>query len=546
MVAGAQVPANAELDINFSEAIDPATVNASTVQLFVDGAIAAKTMTISTDEKMITVTPSLTMVEGKTYQLVVDGVKNDAAVAVTKYDVTFTVKSNAVITAAKYYDTSAATETAFPTSDVISSAAITFVATDELRFYANKDLDASTVNTTNVKLKNVTDGTYVAASSVAYDVAGKYVKFVLAGGLTTEKLYQVEFSNVKALDGSSLTNFNYAFNYANPAVTYTKQGVLATATTNVYPSLTGALLEGTYYNGFKAQFTANKELDAATINTNTVVLYEIAEDATESVVESTVALSGGMITLTPNADLVEDSDYKIVFDGVKNTAGVELTDFTQPFSTGDYTAITVTSVEATATSTSNKLTFVFSEAVEDDAAEVVLGNANDFSGNATIIMYNAASNAAVNISGLSKVWNADRTQLELNITTVVTPGTTYVVKIAGANSGTGYLRSNTGVIKKLAADYTKTFVVNADTTAPTVSTVKGEFTDSPTAGNYVITNNKTNVAINKDITVTFADKDLTTIADTTFSATTAVQVYDVTAGLLLSVKLKAPPSGILF
>lgn len=535
--AGAAVDANSVFELELSEAVKADSVNSASVKLYKEGALTSVTTSLSDDKKTVTVTPGLLLEEGKNYKLVVEGLKGESDKEVAKYEASFNVATTPVVIANKY-SVSGGAPVAFPATALLDSGSVTFGASGYLEFELNKTIDTATVNTTNVKLKNVTDGTFIALDSVAVAAGTNKIRLDLPGSANlADKTYEVYINNVKALDGTTLPNYTYKFVKTATAVSYTEQGVLGLSTSNVYNKLQGQLLEGTYYNGFSAKYTANKELDASSVNSNTVKLYKV-KDGVETLVDSTVDFSGGMISVTPKADLDEASSFKVTFDGVKDKNGIKLAKVDKTFTSGDYTAVTITSASpspsAAVEPAKAELVFNFSEKVEDDSNEVVLGNANDFSSNDTIIMYDAATNAAVNLSGLSKVWDAERKVLKVDISSVVQPGKTYTVKVAGANSGTGYVNADAGQVKKLANDYSFSFVTQADGTKPTVDTVKGSFTGAATSseGSYLL-NGASNVAINKDIRITFKDKDVTPVADsgsTVTSSTSHVKIYDITSG----------------
>jgi hypothetical protein len=497
LVGGALVPANAEFEITFDEAVDVATLNSSTVKLLKAGALVAKTMEESADKKVVTITTSSSMEDGKSYKMIVEGVKLASGKEVKKIEIDFEVSPNVVITAMKYKD--GGVESDFTTTNVIDANTVTFAAADELRFYVNKSLDTSTVNTGTVKLKNITDAEYVAADAVSYTVADKVIVFKLAGALSQDK-YEVQFNNVRALDGSDLTAFNRYFHYSKANITYTKQGVLGTSTVDVFNRLKGELLEDTYYSGFKAQFTSNKELDSKTINGDNVILYEV-DGSDDKMVDSVVEFNGGMITITPTLDLKEDTDYKVELNGIEDTDGIEYPDSTVLFNTGDYSPVeikTVTPIQGTTVDVDDaKLVFTFSEKVEDDNGEVALKNAANFDTNATIIVYDASNDVAVDIAAVTKTWNSDRTVLELDLSDVLEVGKTYTVEVAGEDSGTGYLRADSGEVKKLVSDYELTFQTADDSTAPVVESI--ESSDDETD----LTSKATGVGVAEDIVITF-------------------------------------------
>lgn len=356
VVALTAVPSNGELVATFSDEVDADTVNVNTVKIKdADGnlqPITAADLSLDSTDKVLNVElDNLDGDKGDSYTITVNGVKTPAGDAVGTKSAEFTVAEMAVVNqVGKRVD-----------NGVLNYTNNAPAGTNQIVIEYDENLDTSTATASNVSVVDIATGNKLSLTSVTG--AQKNITVVLANALTTGKQYKVVVANIKDSVGEAAESYTdiFAVAAAEPAVdtarTIDNTILVADDQDREDPTLwpnieAGTTQNGTYYAGLKINITMATKLTESSINGN-VYLYDV--DA-EEVVATTLTYNNDakMITLVPNANLKEDADYEIRFNGaLQSSLGIyldpdnldeEVDAETIPFSTLSITAPTVVSV----------------------------------------------------------------------------------------------------------------------------------------------------------------------------------------------------------
>ncbi len=329
---GTGIQANSTIEVKFSKDVDASTVTTGTVFLTQNGVKQLATVSYNSTKKIATVELSAgnTLTPGKDYTLTVNGVKADGK-EIEKSTTNFSVSNNPIITDATFPHASGVTDL---------DGAVIDTNNEVLTFDFNKEMDQNTINTSNVKLYDVTDEKYVAIT-ISRTNATKYTVTPTSPNVfESTHEYRLDFnSSVADLGGNKLNAMSYKFFYDIPAVQVTTNTVSpANSATDVYNKITAA--GGNDAFKFRAQFSA--PVDASTVNGSTV---KLVDKVTGSTVDADVTYESGSryVVVTPRADLKENAQYEVTIDGVKTSKGIKVTKKVSTFTTGDFTAPTVVS-----------------------------------------------------------------------------------------------------------------------------------------------------------------------------------------------------------
>lgn len=331
---GTNVPATASFEVKFSGEADKATVNTGTVFLTKDG--VKQLTTVSFDETKKTATLALnagTLEAGKTYVLTVEGVKGKDGKELTKATYSIGVADSPTVVSAQYSTTA---DDATGTLADVAGASVDGSA-ETVKFTFNKDMDVNTINTSTVKLFDLKNNKYIPAT-VTPSLTGVTVA---PNGVTFEAdaEYRITLgSSIADLAGNKLgEDYSVNFFYNATAVTLGASNPIDTAI-SVYNKITSS--GGNDAFKWRVQFSG--DVDATTVNGTTVTLKEKVTGAS---VAATVSYEAGSryVILTPQADLKEMTDYLVTVDGVKTTRGIKVAKVERTFTTGDFTAPTITS-----------------------------------------------------------------------------------------------------------------------------------------------------------------------------------------------------------
>ncbi|MBI2823285.1 MAG: DUF4082 domain-containing protein [Planctomycetia bacterium] len=526
------VATSATVTVTFSEAVDPTTVNATTVSLLTNtNAVMAATVSYNPATSTATLTPTSPLANSASYTIVVQGgvagvhdLAGNALAANATSAFQTVASSNGGGGGGTGGTTSSSTSlwttTTPATADVgepqslelgvkFTSNANGYIT--GLRFYK------STANTgTHVGHLWTSSGQLLATATFTGETASGWqqVTFATPVAITAGTTYVASyfapnghFAVNRSYFKSAFTSgqlqvpanggvFMYGAASAFPTQTYGSSNywvdvMLSTAppVDTTAPTVTGFSPAGGATNvavSTPITITFSEALSAASVTTSTVRLLDGATQ-----VAATVAYNAGnnTVTITPTAALANSKAYTISVlggaSGVKDAAGNALAQTaTSTFTTVaappvDTTAPTVTGFSpaggATSVAVNTAITVTFSEALS--AASVTTSTVRLLDGStqvAATVAYNAANNT-VTVTPTAALANSKA----------------YTISVLGGASGVKDAAGNA-----LAQTATSTFTTVAatppDTTPPTVTGF------SPASG-------ATNVAINTAVTVTFSE-----------------------------------------
>jgi hypothetical protein len=489
LTSSTAVPANDTFLVQFQGSIDFSTVSNSTITLSQGGVNQLIDVTYDSSKNQADVSLSSgTLTGGKTYTLSINGVKDTSGnpVAATTQD--FTVSSAPVLVTAV-----TATGTTALSGANITSTDFSKTRTNALALTFNNALDATTVNTSNVKLYDETAQAYVPLS-VNVDIHSASVVDVLpyaSGEMTAGDQYQLQIgSGLADLNGNKFAGQNISFYYnATPvalssvvigSTTQTSTGgTIGNAVTGVYPDITASGANA----AFRYVATFNQALDSTTVNSSNVTLTNTSTGAT---IPATVTYDSNSyaIVLVPNANLSENTEYTVTMNGINSSGGLSFGKTTQNITTGIFTAPTVTaSTPANGTnsvSTSAPLSITFSQPMDTTTAtpgtDITL---TDVTNNNT---------AVGNFNGWLAAWNQAGTTLTITppAGTTLNPNHTYnlVIGTGVTNSGGVAIASKDTIAFNTAAAAATTLsgvqTGNYDSTGTAITSGSYNFTPSVT------------------------------------------------------------------
>jgi len=207
----------------------------------------------------------------------------------------------------------------------------------------NESMDTNTLNTTNVKLYDVTNSKYISINTPTPSNNNKTFTITRADGIAVGNSDNVNYklivsSDAKALDGTTIGT-DFTLNFADSTVaTITPDAI--NGSTAVY----GRMVAQTGKSAFRYVASFNQDMDASTINATTVTLRKVSDN---SIVPINVSFDGPsrMATITLPQDLTEYTAYQLTFStGIKNAAGISSTSATTSnFTTNGWADVNVLS-----------------------------------------------------------------------------------------------------------------------------------------------------------------------------------------------------------
>ena len=313
---------NIILDVQFSKAVNPVTVNGSTIQLSGGGTTqVADAISFSNNNQRVVLVPHGPLPDQTVMTITISGVTDVAGNAVVPQTTTFTTGAGPDLSApAAVSENPYGGEMGVPLNAVV-------------QLQVNEPVDPGSVNGNTLEVQDQTTGQQVAGSySVSAD--GRTVSFVPGAALAVSRSYVVFFVNrgITDLAGNQLTSTvlsNYSF------------------TTGVAGNTSGPSVVGV---------SPANGLTGVPINAQVVVQFSEAVDAatlgqvTLSGVPASARLSNGNQTLTliPVVPLTTNTAYTVTVTGVQDVSGNALVSpETTTFTTGagaDLTAPSVISV----------------------------------------------------------------------------------------------------------------------------------------------------------------------------------------------------------
>lgn len=460
-VAGASgVPVSTTINVTFSEAIDAATLTATSFTLGATsgGAAVSGVIAFNAATNTATLTPSSSLAGSTSYTVTIAGTVKDLA-------------GNAMGSAFSF---------AFTTADITppnivsvspanGASGVPSSVTVNVSF--SKAMNASTINASSVLLKLTSSGASVAGV-VSYNAATFTATFTPSSPLSFSTGYTVIVTtDAKDIAGNSLTTgFSSAFLTAGAPDT-TPPTVISVNPANGSAGIVTSVTPSV---------TFSESMDPTTINASTVTLRN---SATLALVPATVSYDAGAnaATLNPTSSLSFNTGYTLtVGTGAKDLAGNQLaSEFTSTFTTAtapDFTPPTVLSTVpangATNVAVLTPVTVTFSEAMNPATINT-----------STIVLKVTSTNAV--ISGSVSYDGSSNTATFTPSAGTLAFGIGYTLIVSGVADVAG---------NQLAAPFSATFTTVAapDTTPPTVTAT------SPSNG-------ATAVALGVAPTVTFSE-----------------------------------------
>jgi hypothetical protein len=344
------VPANASItapvttkaSITFSEAMNPATINSTSISLKQGTTLIAGAVTLS--GTTATFTPSAALAAGKVYTGTVTTSAKDAAgnALAANYTWSFTTAATSDVTAPVVSSVVPANNaTAIAVS---SKPAVTF----------SEAMDAATITSSTFTLKQ---GSASIPGVVAY--TGTTATFTPSAVLAANQVYTGTITTgAKDASGNAIAaNYTWSFTTAAAA------DITAPTISAVAPANNGTSIAV----NSKATATFSEAMNAATITGSTFTLKQGSTN-----VAGTVTYTGTTATFTPSAALAASTVYTATIStGAKDAAGNALAaNYNWSFTTAapsDITAPSITTVapanNATSVALNGKATATFNEAM---------------------------------------------------------------------------------------------------------------------------------------------------------------------------------------
>jgi len=561
------------ITVVFSEAVKADTVNTNTFKLYKGAAIIPVTVTLGTDEKTVTVKPQANLIDNTGYKLTIGAaVQSKSSTQTVGADKNYSFTTGAMayaLTGTGNSNYTAGTVLLSKTATVNTGATLT--GNFDIKY--NKNIDPSTVNTTNVRLYNVTDATYVAALPT---VTGATVTLNPEEDLVANKLYRVEVKGLKDLLAVDVAHETFKVTANSTAITASPlkaDGSALAANARIWPNAQAGSLDGktTILTGGKIylSFNQTQALDASTITSSNITInqYNATTEEYDIAIPATVTYDATVrrATITPDSDLPDGAQFELAWtDDVKDEFGLAINEGSVVFYTYDITAPTVTGVQMKAGATGTfaavdsgvtgvdetKTIYVklgFSEAVGHKVitngtgaatttapgVEAVGGGAvKTLGAGNSIMVVNAATGNVVNAP--TAVFANSNKEVILTFTGLAN-NTTYTVLMSGKNGApTGSSATRNAFVdltddggpdnnNRMTDSYTFTFsTTGEDTTAPTVAGAKfgtSYTSGADLAGAYNIE------STNDDIYVQFSEKIALTDNPITMINTTDAATY---------------------
>jgi hypothetical protein len=296
------VPLATPVTVSFSEAMDAATINTSSIELRTSGgALVPSTVNYNATTFVATLTPSAALAASTTYTVNVLGGATDPRVK--------DVSGNALAATSSWNFTTVAADVTAPTITALTpaSGATGVSRTTSVTVTFSEAMDAATISTNSIELRN--SGGTLIASTVTYNATtfvATLTPSVMLGSLTA---YTVTVRGgttdprVKDVAANALAaNSSWSFT--------TAAGDVTAPTITARTPAVGATGVGTTS---AVTVTFSEALDAATVNTSTVEL----RTSGGALVTSTVNYNATtfVATLTPGAALSAGATYTVNVKG---------------------------------------------------------------------------------------------------------------------------------------------------------------------------------------------------------------------------------------
>jgi hypothetical protein len=426
----AQVSPAANVNVIFSEPMDPSTINGTSFTIRVGtGSPLPATVSYNAETRRAVLVPTSSLPNFTTITATMSTAAKDLAGNALQAAKVWTFTTRDDIPPTVIATNPANNATGVPPNSAVT---ITFSET----------MDASTITSANITIRPTASGTALT-STVSYDPASRVATLTPSAPLSQNVSYTVTVgTGVKDAQGNAIAQTTFSF---------TAGDITAPSVTAVTPTenATGVAVNTT------VTATFSEPMDPATINTTTFTLRPTSGGTN---LTGTVTYNAGTntATFTPSAPLASGTQYTAtVTTGARDAAGNPMTAAkTWTFTTADVVAPTVTSVVpasgATGVALNTTVRVTFSEPMlvsTINSTNITLRPTSSATPITATVTYEAGTNTAV-----------------LTPSAPLSPSTNYTVTVT-----TGVRDASNNA---LASQFTSTFTtLTPDNTPPQVSSV---------------------------------------------------------------------------
>ncbi|MHB8917351.1 MAG: beta strand repeat-containing protein [Desulfocucumaceae bacterium] len=555
------------VELTLSEALASASVTNLT-NYAITPSIAVTQAAIKTgDNKVVVLTLGGETFGLTTYTIAVSGIKDAAGNEMTATTKTFPGNDTPVI---KINNVVIDKSDAGLNADAIDGGDdVIYLATGETKatttvnkdilFELNQDIVVSSLTVSTVKLYNATASNYVPINAPVR-IGSKIIQIVPAASLSNGSNYRIELSGVKVIN-----SYGTQVTAPDMAVTF----IVGTAATLTPCNNTTIPVTAKDAAGATLLFaTSDLKLDASTVTTDTVKLYQITtpeanktysyDAVTDKRVEdnlgqavATTLVAGTVsyddsrkrINFVPSANLASAGQFVFVIEGVKNTVGISCAAVQDSFATADTVAPSVQNVISKNSVTNNMVNVLTSSTdIANDPNltpqldfyvnfDKSIANPTDAATLATVDLYDITTATYLNAPSLA---STDRTAIDGvdPAASTVTNGRLTIQLAAPLEHGHQYKMTVTGLVagNENATPVGKVeFTFTTDFARPTITGFYQDTTDDNAIGTVAtwtkLTDNVTNIRKDGD-----ADSKIIILLSKAIdpATITAVKVYDVT------------------
>ncbi|HKU73806.1 MAG TPA: LamG-like jellyroll fold domain-containing protein [Pyrinomonadaceae bacterium] len=304
------VPTNGTVvTITFSEPAEASTVNSGTVQLQLNNSSIGVTRSLSSDGRVVTLTPSNRLAESTVYKVFVNQVEDRAGLRIASaFTSTFTTADETAPTVTAINPANNATQVAFNTNVIVT-------------FSEPIDSNDNLANIIKVSVAQSTDPPLAGAYALSTD--GRIATFTPAVALADSTQYTVNVNGQRDASGNTQTQ---AF-----VSNFTTQDLIA-------PVIDPLPIDGTTVRDFTPTIIATYHDNLSGIKTSTVVLTVDNVNVTQN-----ASVTGSQVTYTPSTPLTGGPHTVTVqvADNVGNVSALRTASFTIDDSGPDITSFTI-------------------------------------------------------------------------------------------------------------------------------------------------------------------------------------------------------------
>jgi hypothetical protein len=445
-----QVAPNVKIYIVSNEPLNPATVPGA-VHVSVDGVQVNGTVALNPAGTSIIFTPTLPFPASSLVHVYVDDVATDLdGNLINTYTGSFTVRADQTGVAPTLVSLN-------PPHGADNQPLNTVL---EIQF--SKNLDPTTVNTTNVFLRQ--NDTTVVLATVTLPFPNVIRITPNAAFAAADNYYRLTILNnaVRDTDGNAFAGTTGSYYFYTRAATSIVDASAPTILGLAPPN--GATNVG---DNAVIQIHFSEAVNPLSVNATSISITGGATTVTPSI---TFSNSGKTVTLTPQSPLPNNTLMTVAISGVRDSAGNSVTPQNTTFTTGpgtDTTAPSVIQTSFTNGASNIPLNTVFAFRFSEPMDTVSLSLENGFR------LYNASTGVDI---PANRTFSSDRTLAFINATSPLPANTPVYIYISNARDLTGNV---------LSTSYSTTTSAVADLIAPTITSVNPSGSVAPPTNTLV-------------------------------------------------------------